>query len=961
MKKLFLATILVIVSLQLFAQEPVIRRPANNTPAALPPPVDLREVSGVVKDPTGQGAVGATVFLKSDKDSMKVAANEDGVFVFKNVKMATFLITVTGEGYKPLVRKYENNDAIARLVLDPIDLKDDRILLNEATVNGTPSITFRGPDTAVIRASDYKVRPNATVDEILKKVEGVEVGSDGSVTFQGQSVAGAKLNGKDFAGGNLAQTIQNLPADMVENLQFIDDYGDQAARTGVRDGQPRKILNITSKADKSVGLTGRATLQAGTNHRYNAQVSLVRISGNQQISLIGNVRKTVTGIASSGADGGGRGPGANGGGGGGNPGTSFTAAPTISYRDAWAPNLEVLASLTNNYSDNNSRSESYGETYSQLGNGTFKRNGTNSSTSKGYNASFRMDWDINKQNYLQITPTWSTNSSSSSSTSNSDVVNNFKDPKTGITSVQHQVTSTINNNTSSNPSYGIQALYQHIFTKPGRNISILTSINRSETNSDRDAINTFRFYADASYNPPFRDSLRNLIVQTRNKNTTFRTTFTFAEPLSTKSRLEFQGLIRRSNNVNSALTDSINSAGVRVRATTLDNLFNYNITEYRSSLSYRYTGTKFTLLLGVQVIPIHLNGTKLNAAIGQNAETNQSYFMVAPRFTLNYAWSRTERLDIILNTNTNEPSFNQIQPFIDYTDPQNIVIGNPNLKPSITNSLNFRYNNYLANSKVNISASVQGSLTNNSVSTNTSQIISLIDPTDPSKGRKSINQTEYVNINGSHNITGSYSLSKQLNDRRYNLSLNGSVTYGFTNAFSNNIAYHTTSWNINQRFGPRLQPTDNIEINPYVSYDVKRQNSTSLNARVTDVRTTSLAIDGRFYFFKTYQVNYSASKNFINGISAPQQKNPLVINAGFEKEFGTKRTFTLLFNVFDVFKQNFFVNQSITSTGTTFTLSNTDSRYFMVGVRLNFQKWTGRPTGRNGQPQLRRGDGSFIN
>jgi hypothetical protein len=960
MKKLFLVTAMVIATLQLFAQEPI-RRPANTTPAALPPPVELREVSGVVKEPSGQGAVGATVFLKSDKDSMKVATNEDGVFVFKNVKMATFLITVSGEGYKPSVRKFENNDTKARLVLDPIDLKDDRILLNEATVNGTPSITFRGPDTAVIRASDYKVRPNATVDEILKKVEGVEVGSDGSVTFQGTAVSGAKLNGKDFAGGNLAQTIQNLPADMVENLQFIDDYGDQAARTGVRDGTPRKILNITSKADKSVGLTGRATLQAGSNGRYNGQLSLVRINGNQQLSLIGNVRRTITGIASSGADGGGRGPGANGGGGGGNPGTSFTAAPSLSYRDAWAPNLEVLASLTNNYSDNNSRSESYGETYSQLGNGTFTRNGTSSSTSKGYNGSFRMDWDINKQNYLQITPTFSTSNSSSSSTSNSDVVNYFRDPKTQLTNVQHQHSSTINNNTSSNPSYGIQVLYSHVFAKPGRNISILTSINKSETNSDRDAINTFRFFADETHTTPVKDSLRNLIVQTRNRNTTFRTTFTFAEPLSKTSRLEFQGLIRRSSNVNSALTDSINSAGVRVRATTLDNLFNYNITEYRSSLSYRYTGTKFTLLLGVQVIPIQLNGTKLNAAVGQNAETNQSYFMVAPRLTLNYAWSRTERLDVTLNTNTSEPSFNQIQPFTDFTDPQNIVIGNPNLKPSLSNSLQLRYNNYLANSKVNISAGVTGSLTNNSVATNTSQILSNIVPGDPSKGQKSINQTEYVNIHGTHNISGNYSLSKSLNDRRYSLSLNGSVTYGYTNLFSNNIAYHTTNWTFNQRFGPRLQPTENIEINPYVSYVLNRQYSSSRNARVTDLQTTSLAIDGRFYFLKTYQVNYSASKNFVNGISAPQQKNPLVINAGFEKEIGTKRFITLTFNVYDVFKQNFFINQSITSTGTTFTLSNTDSRYFMVGVRLNFQKWTGRPTGRNGQPSLRRGDGSFLN
>jgi len=278
----------------------------------------------------------------------------------------------------------------------------------------------------------------------------------------------------------------------------------------------------------------------------------------------------------------------------------------------------------------------------------------------------------------------------------------------------------------------------------------------------------------------------------------------------------------------------------------------------------------------------------------------------------------------------------------------------------MTNSLNLRYNNYLANSKVNFSLNATGSFITNQVTTNFTQIVTPIDATNPALGVKSINQTTYLNINGSHNVSGNYSLSKQLNDRRYNLALNGSVGYGYNNAFSNGEAYHTTSWTFNQRFGPRLQPTENIEINPYVSYDLRRQFSTTRGAGSTALQTTALAIDGRFYFFKTWQVNYSASKNYVKGINSAQQKNPLVVNAGFEKEFGTRRLVTLTFNVYDIFHQNFFVQQTQTSTGYTNTLSNTQSRYFMVGVRLNFQKWTGRPQ-RNGAPQLRRGDGSFIN
>ncbi len=947
MKSLLFMFAMIIASLQLFAQQPARSRPAP----VIPPPLPLREISGVVKDTTGQGVAGATVFLKSTVDSIKIATNEDGIFVIKNVKMATFLITVSAVGYKPVTRRFLQNDAVKRLVLDPIVMQGENTLIKEVIINGTPSIIYK-TDTVEYRASDYKVRENATIDELLKKMEGMEVGNDGSLTFQGQSVTKAKLNGKEFAGGDVPQAIQNLPADIVENIQIVDDYGDQAARTGVKDGDPQKILNITTRADKSVGLTSRTVLQAGSNDRYNGQLSILRINANQQISLIGRVQNTVTGIASSGADGGGRGPGATGGSsGGGNPGTRLTASPSFSYRDTWAPNLEVLGSYNYNYNDNNSRSASNGVTYSSRGNGEFIRSGTSNSTSKGHTASFRVDWDINKRNYLQITPTYSYTGSISNSSSLSDVVNYYNP-------TQHQITSTLNNSTSTRSNYGVTVLYQHIFAKQGRNISIQTSINKSDSRSDRDANNRYRFYLDETQNFLKKDSIPHTLVSTTNINTTYRTSVTYVEPLSKTSRLEVNTQMRRSNNDNVAITDTVYADGHTIQLYKLDNIFNYTITEYRSSLNFRYTGTKYNLLFGVQAIPMQLNGTKINAGNGTDVHTSQSYFMVSPRLTFNYAWSRTERLDVIYNTSSNEPNFQQIQPFADRTNPNNVIIGNPDLKPSLTNSLNLRYNNYLANSKFNFSVNLTGSFITNQVTTNTSQVETLIIPNDPTSGKKSINETTYININGSHNISGTYNISKQLNDRKYNLSLNGGVTYGYNNAFSNSIAYHTTSWNFNQRFGPRLQPTENIEINPYFSYFLNRQYSTTLNAKATTLQTTSLAIDGRFYFLKTWQVNYSASKNYVTGVAA-QTTNPLVINAGFEKEFGRKRFITFTFNVYDIFHQNFFIQQTVTSTGVTNTLSNTLSRYFMAGIRLNFQKWSGRPM-RNGIPQARRGDGSFI-
>ena len=148
--------------------------------------------------------------------------------------------------------------------------KSDKIqpkAIMAAVTNPTPAVSYKA-DTVEYKASDYKVNSNSTADELLKKMEGFEVDSNGNVTHQGQAITKARLNGRDYAGGNLAKAVQSLPADIVEKIQVVDDYGDQAARTGIKDGDPKKVLNLTTRRDsqkvaarfnRSNGLDAHAT------------------------------------------------------------------------------------------------------------------------------------------------------------------------------------------------------------------------------------------------------------------------------------------------------------------------------------------------------------------------------------------------------------------------------------------------------------------------------------------------------------------------------------------------------------------------------------------------------------------------------------------------------------------------------------------------------------------------------
>jgi hypothetical protein len=953
MKKLyFLLIIVLLLTHDAFAQRGGSGRssgPRGQTAAPLLPPVPFREVSGIVKDSSDNTVIGALITLKSKTDTLRTATNTDGVFVFKNVKSATFVLTITDIGYAKSTRKYLNNDAVKKIVLDPVVLQPENNMLKQVNINGTPSITYK-TDTVEYKASDYKVRENATVDELLKKMEGMEVGSDGSLTHQGQQVVKARLNGKDYAGGGVAQAIQNLPADIVEKIQIVDDYGDEAARTGVKDGDPQKVLNITTKADRSVGNIARLTAGEGSDSRYDDRLFGQRINANQQIGIIANARNTVNGVASTGINSGSGGTLGSTSSSGGSGGTTKSGGPALNYRDDWGKKIEINASYTYAYNNVNSINNSVGQQYSSLGNTNFTNNSIGNNNSVTHKASFDMEYNIDSANYLRFTPTYSY-----SGTTTDNLSQYYQ------TGVINQTSLNNNSSNSTAPTYGAVLFYQHLFKKKRRNISIQLSYTHSNSQSTSMQADSILYYKDSvTTNTPFLDSLVHRVVERGSLTRSYRASLTYVEPLGPLSQLEFNAqYIYRGYN-NNAYTDNIDSLGRSSQIDSLTNVYHYSFSEGRIALNYRLNKPKYSLSLGVTAIPTLLQGARQ----GYAGTVDHSDFNLIPIFRYSYSWSRQERFSINYSGTPTEPTFNELQPFTDLTNPQNPVIGNPDLKPSFTHSINAIYNNYIANSQFNVSANVNASFVNDQVVTN-----DILTPTIVTKRNGATGQTlrdtslvpytHYTNLNGAYTITGNYNIAKQYDDRKYNLELNGNVTYGRNIAMSNDVESFSSTWRFNERFGPRIDPNDWLEVNPYVSYNVTTSSNSLPNALDNNTKTLALSVDGKVYFLQTWMIGYSASKNFVSGISSNVTKNPFVVNAYFEKEFFKKRNGILSVQFFDLLNQNNFVNRVITPTGYTDTKTNALSRYVMVSFRMNLQKWSGAPKKR-GKLMQRRGDGSFI-
>src|ERR1700761_7585587 len=257
-------------------------------------------VTGVITDTAKVTQPGSTVQIKSDQgDSLMTVTNMDGRFTFSNVKGIKITLYISSLGFQPTIKHYTLT-ADPKVELPPIVLNVQRNELKEVTIVGVNPVKF-SEDTVDYKVAAYPVRENAPVEDVLKKVPGLDVDANGNVPAQGQQVTKVRINGKDFMGGDVQAATKNLPADILESIQVIDDYGDQANLTGVKTGEPNKILNFVIRADKNYGYTVQATAGAGEdmlpapqedNGRYLGLVNAFDFKGNRQITLLGNLNNT---------------------------------------------------------------------------------------------------------------------------------------------------------------------------------------------------------------------------------------------------------------------------------------------------------------------------------------------------------------------------------------------------------------------------------------------------------------------------------------------------------------------------------------------------------------------------------------------------------------------------------------------------------------------------------------------
>jgi hypothetical protein len=927
------------------------------------------QVTGTVidsasKQPLDRAVVGLVV-KTSPQDTLYTFTTAQGTFAFPKVPTSNFTVIITNLGHQPVAKYVPILAPQKTVALGTIVLADRAKMLGEVVVQVAPIVIKE--DTIEYNAASFQVKENATTEDLLKKLPGIQVDRDGNVTAHGKQVNRVKVNGKDFFGGDVKTATRELPANIVDKVQVIDDYGDQANISGIKDGEPSKVINLQLKKDKNRGYFGRATLGGGTMaegrpDRYLASLNGNYFNNNTQVSVFANSNNINQSLFDFGGFGAGRGAtnmirsGSNmmnemGGGSGlmnamgsgdqgflsngQGTGNGITASNSIgmNYRGDWGKKIAVYGSYS--FAHRNTALSQLRSTQNFFAAGSFVnlQNTVTQTETDNHRVFFNMEYNIDSFNYLKISPSFSyaDNASNSNST--------FSFSNSGVKTSDG---NNLNGNSGLQPNFIADILYNHRFRKRGRNFSATVALGKSVNDNEQDAQNNTVRYVG----PPGSTSLYQFIDQ-RNDNHNYGFSLTYSEPLSKTRTLDLRYSHNNSYARNNKQTFAVNPvSGVRSFIDSLSNDFENNFYNNRIGVSVRTNKKKYNYTLGISLQPVDLQGNSITKDSAYRPIRRANIFPIA---RLVYNFSRGKTLNLNYRGNAQQPSFAQMQDVLDISNPQFASIGNPNLKPAITHTVTAAFNNFNF-----ISGKVL--FTNLTFSTTQNQIVNNI----TRLGNTGAQLSRPENVNGFFNVNGFYTFSKPYKNRKYVVTLLGMLNYNHNINLVDDIRNIGQNWLVNQTLNFEFNYKEWLQLGVGGGYSLNSvryknaegtavsglQNTTS--SAVTLNSNAQVDIPGGWVW--RYDFDYTMNYGIANGVN----QNLAIMNTSVEKLLFKKKNGALRLAAFDLFKQNTNVNRSVNANAIADTRTNRLTRYFMLSFTYRLQKFKGQ------RPQPRMPGGNMM-
>jgi hypothetical protein len=366
-------------------------------------------------------------------------------------------------------------------------------------------------------------------------------------------------------------------------------------------------------------------------------------------------------------------------------------------------------------------------------------------------------------------------------------------------------------------------------------------------------------------------------------------------------------------------------------------------------VSLRTTKKKYNYTVGISVQPVNLQGKSLTRDSSYKAIKRANVFPIA---RLVYNFSRTKTFNASYSGNATQPSFSQLQPVQDVTtNPQNITVGNPGLKPSINHNINLSYNNFnFVSGKV--------IFTNLTLSTIRNQIVNKTSRLN--NGGSSIAVPE--NVNGYYNVLGFYAYSKPYKNRKYVITLTGSLNFNHNinltdslrligNTLQQNLnrnKINGNNWIVTQGVNFEYNYKEILELGTGISYSLNDNKYKSASGKSlsgfqnTTSNAWTLSSNLNLNITKTLVLKYDFDYTINSGLANSVSRNQAIMNASLEKQLFKKKNGIIKLSAFDLFNQNSNISRNVSGSSVIDTRSNRLTRYFIATFTYRLQRFAGQ-------------------
>lgn len=900
-------------------------------------------ITGTLLDAADQNTavIGALVKLNAS-DTAKlslpgrvVASDIDGKFTIKSAEPSTQL-TITCLGY---TQKVINVPMDGKDVdLGTITLSQTAAEINKVEVVAQAYIGKVVDDTLQFNAAAFKVNPDATTEDLLKKMPGVTTDESGNLSHQGETISKVYVNGKEYFSEDPAMALQSLPADAVESIQIYDDQSEDAKFSGFDDGTRLKTINIKVKKGVMNSTFGKAYAGYATDSRYSAGLGANFMTDNHRVVLtaqsnnVNNQGFSMNDIAGGGGMG--RGMGRYGRGSVNNYGNFSTSANS---------GIRTTTNAGVNYSgeikDKLKLSSNYRFSVVDGENVTTRMQDYMSMPRYYMDSSFTHGTQSNHSFYAraEYTPvetdriTFSPRVNYTVNHGNSGNMSATQNGKGGslVNSTENAYGTKLN-------SYEVQGdlWWQHRFHKAGRVMSIGGNAYGQKSWGDRSQIS--RYGSGGSSGEWLLDSLDQIGLLDASRYT-LTGSGTYTEPLSRRSRLSLNYMISYDRSISDQ--EGLNWDYLRqmytIEDTSSTNYIVRNSTTQVAGLSYNYTlSRRFTLSATARYQNATLGNFQRVLTEPQTSSDQYNFSAVLPNVNIRFLPNNKHSLVLNYSTQSVFPSVTQLRDMWDLSNVTSISNGNPNLKQSYTHSarLNYNYNNIYKN--IFFSASLSGTLTQDYIANHnyyTTEIQEIEGKTIPAGARVTLP----TNLDGYKNFRTSMTFSFAIKPIKSRLNFMANYSYSQTPSVENFVEYMSNSHTIS----PMLMLVSNIssDVDFTVRYSPTLRNSTTDGATSRFDRYWNHDLSANFdiYLWKGFHVLAQCTWRNSYGSQDSYDNHYILLNAGIAQKFFNNR-FEIKITGNDLLDQNTSLYQSMTDTYVQTSTSRVLKRYFMASVTWKF-------------------------